>query len=83
MLVMFTAQFEWNENVQKTFKFCAVTQEEFDFVSLFLLCYGEDLRELYEGRYDELIDIPNMFNVKLQLVLPNLNNINPDDANKT
>ena len=52
MLVMFTAQFEWNENIQKTFKFCAVTQEEFDFVSLFLLCYGEDLRELYEGRYD-------------------------------
>lgn len=67
MLVMFTAQFEWNENIQKTFKFCAVTQEEFDFVSLFLLCYGEDLRELYEGRYDELTDIPNIETIHFKL----------------
>ena len=67
MLVMFTAQFEWNENVQKTFKFCAVTQEEFDFVSLFLLCYGKDLRELYEGRYDELADIPNIETIHFKL----------------
>ena len=67
MLVMFTAQFEWNGNVQKTFKFCAVTQEEFDFVSLFLLCYGKDLRELYEGRYDELADIPNIETIHFKL----------------
>ena len=67
MLVMFTAQFEWNENIQKTFKFCAVTQEEFDFVSIFLLCYGKDLRELYEGRYDELTDIPNIETIHFKL----------------
>ena len=67
MLVMFTAQFEWNGDIQKTFKFCAVTQEEFDFVSLFLLCYEKDLRELYEGRYDELADILNIETIHFKL----------------
>lgn len=67
MLVMFTAHFEWDWNMKKTLKFCAVTQEEFDFVSLFLLCYEDDLRGLYEGRYDGLKDTPNIETIRFKL----------------
>ena len=82
MLTLFTVKMKWHYNDEPTIaKFCAVTQEEADFLSCFLICQGEDLKLLYNGCYvDENYPCHDIIKYKLKLLVAALNGLYPQGA---
>ena len=82
MLTLFTVKMRWYYNDESTIaKFCAATQEEADFLSCFLICWGEDLKMLYNGCYvDEDYPCHDIVKYKLKMLVAALNGLFPHDA---
>ena len=82
MLTLFTVKMKWHYNDEPSIaKFCAVAQEEADFLSCFLICWGEDLKMLYNGCYvDENYPCHDIVRYKLKMLVTALNGLFPHDS---
>ena len=82
MLTLFTVKMRWRfEDPVIIKQFCAITQAEIDFLSCFLLCWGNDLKMLADGCYVDN-DYPNsdIVKYKLKLLVAALNGLYPQGA---
>lgn len=82
MLTLFTVKMKWHyDDKPSVAKFCAVTQEEADFLSCFLICWGKDLKLLFNRRYEDE-EYPNndIVKYKLKLLVAALNKLFPQGA---
>ena len=82
MLTLFTVKMRWHYDDEPTIaKFCVAAQEEADFLSCFLICWGEDLKLLYNGCYvDENYPCHDIIKYKLKLLVAALNGLYPQGA---
>lgn len=82
MLTLFTVKMKWHfGDISVIKQFCAITQEEINFLSCFLLCWNDDLRMIADGCYTDN-DYPNndIVKYKLKLLVAALNGLYPQGA---